>query len=129
MKVQQSGLFVSKERPYLAGSPDGLVDKDHTIEVKCPYSFRHEKISTRIPFLQLNDEGNLELKKTSNYYDQVQGQLYVAGRKSCYFVIYTFVDLVALHIAIDHDYISTCLLPKLELFYHRTYLPFISKSL
>lgn len=107
MTVQPSGLYISKEINYLAGSPDGLVGKDHTIEVKCPYAFRHDRISPRISFLQVNDEGSLELKKTSKYYDQVQGQLYVTGRKSCYFVVYTFIDLVALQVAIDQDYIST----------------------
>jgi hypothetical protein len=32
-----SGICVSLDYPYLAASPDGIIDDDNLIEVKCPY--------------------------------------------------------------------------------------------
>jgi hypothetical protein len=36
--VNKCGLFVDKKIPWLAASPDGLVDDDGIVEVKCPLS-------------------------------------------------------------------------------------------
>lgn len=38
LKVQPAGLFVLPELPYLGASPDGLIDDNVIVEVKCPYS-------------------------------------------------------------------------------------------
>jgi hypothetical protein len=38
LKVKPCGLFVCGSRPYLGASPDGLVEHDSLIEIKCPYS-------------------------------------------------------------------------------------------
>lgn len=43
-KVKRCGLFVCVQRPYLGASPDGLVLNESVIEVKCPYTGRHERI-------------------------------------------------------------------------------------
>lgn len=37
----------------------------------------------------INSEGKLSLKKTDNYYFQVQRQLKITEKKYCYFVIWT----------------------------------------
>ena len=43
LKVYKCGLFVHQEKTFLGASPDGLIDDDAIIEVKCPYGGRHEK--------------------------------------------------------------------------------------
>lgn len=56
-------------------SPDGLVGEDGMVEIKCP------KIATHISYL-------LEGKLPTAYFQQVQGQLYVTGRKWVDFLSY-----------------------------------------
>lgn len=46
VRVQECGLFIDPKRPWLAGSPDGIVEDQRTgqrllcLEVKCPYKHR-----------------------------------------------------------------------------------------
>ncbi|WAR22028.1 hypothetical protein MAR_016002 [Mya arenaria] len=44
------------------------------------------------PFLEYDSQGNVVLRQTSNYYYQIQGQLFISKRKYCYFIVYTFKD-------------------------------------
>jgi putative phage-type endonuclease len=60
---------------YVGCSPDGLVDKDGQVEIKCP------KYSTHIKYL-------LDKKLPSEYLYQVHGQLYVTGREWSDFIAY-----------------------------------------
>jgi len=39
--VRACGLFINKEYPYLAASPDGIIDKDDLIEIKAPYAAKN----------------------------------------------------------------------------------------
>ncbi len=56
-------------------SPDGLVGKDGEIEIKCPL------IATHVSYLLKN-------KLPNDYIPQVQGQMFVTGRKWCDFMSY-----------------------------------------
>ena len=125
--MDRSGLVVSLEYPFLVASPDGLIGSLSTVEVKCPYTGRKEKIAVNdmFPFL---DE-SMKLKPTHNYYAQVQGQMCITKRKHCYFVIYTLVDFKVIDVNIDKDYCEQQLVPKLISFYEQHYLPFLSKRL
>lgn len=128
--VQPCGLFVSKEFPYLAATPDGLIGDNNILEVKCPYSGRSEKISVGplFPYLEMI-EGKLNLKKSHRYYDQIQGQLFITNRVKCILLIYTFVDMKMLYIPIDKEYCQYSLVPTLTTFYFKHYLPFIAHKL
>ncbi|PZC74312.1 hypothetical protein B5X24_HaOG208004 [Helicoverpa armigera] len=81
--AEPCGLFISKERPHLAASPDALLGSETTIEIKCPYASRSRNItSTSVPYLyEIN--GILNLNKNSPYYYQIQGQSYCTNRKYC----------------------------------------------
>jgi len=62
-------------------TPDGLIDDDSGVETKCPESTTHAKylqLQTVEEFAQLKPE----------YYWQIQGCMYVTGRKSWLFVSY-----------------------------------------
>jgi len=79
--VQGSGIVVGRERPYLACSPDGLVDCDSLLEVKCPFVAKGNRINPEtIDHIYLDDTtGNMALCETHQYYYQIQGQLYVTA--------------------------------------------------
>ena len=73
-KILLCGLFIDKEKPYLCTTPDGLIDDDGIVEVKCPYSAREMS----------PEEG---IRKKHQYYFQVQGQLHITKRKYCIFFL------------------------------------------
>lgn len=68
-------------------SPDGMVNDDGLVEIKCPTQAVHWE------YLQLND-------CPSEYKAQVQGQLWVTGRQWCDFVSYNpdFPEELQLHV-------------------------------
>lgn len=87
--VEDTGLWVKEEFPYLGCSPDGLVKKNGTIirlvEIKCPYVLRrvHPKnFSNHLTETQLENfplkqhsNGKITMKKNHAYYFQVQMQM------------------------------------------------------
>ena len=70
--VEQVGFIELNE--YVGGSPDGLVGDDGIIEIKCPTSRVHR------------DYYNNITKPCKAYRDQMQGLLWITGRKWCDFV-------------------------------------------
>ena len=73
--VRQVGFCVTEEHPICGASPDGLAGDDGVLELKCPL------ISTHTGYL-------LDEELPSEYFQQVQGQLLVTGRKWCDFMSY-----------------------------------------
>lgn len=71
--VSDGGFFEYNE--WVGASPDGLIGEDGLIELKCP------AYNTFIDYLINN-------KLPSEYLYQVQGQLFVTGRKWCDFTAY-----------------------------------------
>ena len=72
-QVEQVGFVMRDED--VGGSPDGLLDKDGLIEIKCPLSSTHLEII-------------LSGKMPSLHIPQVQGLLWITNRKWCDFVSY-----------------------------------------
>jgi hypothetical protein len=93
------GLFVDIEKTFLGASPDGLVDLDSIVEIKCPFAARNTDIKTAIDFffkyLEMNprDDNKILLKENDNYIYQVQGQLLMSNLQKCYFIVPTQCDL------------------------------------
>jgi len=73
--VEQVGLCVTEGEAVFGASPDGLIGNDGLLEIKCPI------ISTQVSYLL---EGTLP----KEYFQQLQGQLLVTGRKWVDFLSY-----------------------------------------
>lgn len=93
--VHECGFVVNANFPYLGATPDGKVcDNGQTgiLEIKCPFSQRDNSIDEAVQgadfCLEISLNGN-KLKKTHDYYIQVQGQLLVTCAPFCDFVVYT----------------------------------------
>ncbi|XP_045773598.1 uncharacterized protein LOC123873001 [Maniola jurtina] len=128
LEITECGLFLSKERPYLGASPDGLLGSETIIEVKCPYSSRNKEVCPlNVPYLQY-ENGKLSLKKNNIYYYQIQGQLYVTKRKFCNLLVYTFKSLEVIFIDYDEEFIKY-MLEKLDYFYHNFFKAAVIKKL
>ena len=54
---KKAGFLVHREFKFLGGSPDGLINKDGIIEVKCPYSERDTTPTTAMKLSYLDMEG------------------------------------------------------------------------
>lgn len=73
--VEQVGLCYRDTNRLVGASPDGLVGTDGLLEIKCP------KASVMIGYM-------LDNALPKKYIQQVQGQLWVTGRKWCDFMAY-----------------------------------------
>ncbi|KAL4143896.1 hypothetical protein QTP88_006150 [Uroleucon formosanum] len=94
LKIQESGLFIYERLPFLAASPDGLLYDNGIVEIKCPSTIKQltpkEAIGTgKLKFATIDNQGNLQLKKSDKYYFQVMGQLQIIQRLFCYFIIWS----------------------------------------
>jgi putative phage-type endonuclease len=91
--IQNGGFFEMNE--WTGASPDGLIGEDGQIEIKCP------AYSTFIDYL-------INQKLPSEYLYQVQGQLFVTGRKWCDFVAYhPKLPLVVVRVLPDPEVIAS----------------------
>ena len=89
LEVNQCGFVYYDERKDRGCSPDGLIGDDCGIEIKCPL------IATHIGYL-------LSGKLPTKYFQQVQGSLYVTGRKHWFFMSY-YPGLSPLIIKVSRD--------------------------
>ena len=125
-KTEKAGLFVAKQKTYLAASPDGIIMcKCHgksTIEIKCPYKIKDKKIAESVgecDFLTLVN-GEVSIKKTHKYYTQIISQMAMTNTKQSYFVVWTLKDLFVQKITFDHDHWQR-VATNLEVFF-KTYI-------
>lgn len=93
IKIQPAGLFIDEEFQFLAASPDGLLDCNTLIEIKCPSSISrmtpYEAIENGTIKWACLEKNELRLKKTYNYFYQIQGQLHITQRLYPYFIIWS----------------------------------------
>jgi hypothetical protein len=93
LNISSCGLFVDTEKKILGASPDGLVDLDSIVEIKCPFAARNTDIKTAIEkkiikYLEIDPrDDKILLKENDNYMYQVQGQLHITNRQKCYFIV------------------------------------------
>ena len=112
---------------FLGASPDGLVGADKIIEVKCPFSLRNktfeEALNSRLCCLVKDSSGKLQVKRNHNYYDQVQGCMYVTGRTKCDFVYWTKKWQAIVEVELDKGWGEN--IELLSVFYEEIMLPFL----
>jgi putative phage-type endonuclease len=103
-KVDLTGFH--KYEDWLGASPDGLIDNDGLIEIKCPYGLR--------------DKNPTEFKSIdyqTHYWMQIQIQLLVTGRQWCHFYQWSahgyMLETVQFNQLAIEEY-----LPKLKDFYN-----------
>lgn len=121
--VQECGMFICSQYPFLAASPDGLLGDTGVIEIKCFPSITglFRDASNKNLCYEVRD-GKVTLKQNHQYYYQVQGQLNITGRNFCDFVMYATNDFNIERIYKDEELWSN-MLPKLIAFYKNCILP------
>ena len=130
ISVKRCGFFVDKDFPYLGASPDGLVDHDHVVEIKCPSSARYFKtikdavIAKKCNHLKVVDD-QIILNRRHSYFFQVQGQMKVTGRSKCYFVTWIPEDIHIIVVDFEPMFWLKRMEVQLKNFYLNNMLPCI----
>lgn len=99
-EVNTCGLVLDDNMPFMGASPDGIVSctchGEKLLEIKCAFKHRDidvEDIPTKDPAYHLNIvNGQLQLKKSSSWYSQIQFQLGVTRMNLCDLVVYTRIQ-------------------------------------
>ena len=93
--VTKCGIFIDREKPWMHATPDFLCScsccGEGCGEIKCPYSIENndfESYAQKGSSCLKKVDGTFYLKRTHNYYYQVQQQINITGRTYCDFVVY-----------------------------------------
>lgn len=115
-QIKKCGLFISKDFPMIAGSPDGIGEQ-FLIEIKCPYNENSLKNYIR------------NGRPSNKFYDQMQIQMYVSGYEKCHFCV-ADVDfrnnnkVTIILVEFDAEYVNN-LLQALLLFWKTNIYPLL----
>ena len=90
--MQNTGLHINAEFPYLGAAPDSLSQCDYhgkgVLEIKCPHNYRYGlknwQQDKSIPI----DE-SYQIKIDHKYYYQIQGQMFILNLDYCGFFIWS----------------------------------------
>ena len=135
LRVEEVGTILSKERPGCGASLDRKVYdpkasgmKVGGLEAKCPYCKRGMTVEQACKdpnfCLYIDDDGLPKLKFGHKYYYQVQGQMYVCSLEWVDFVVWFGGNNVFIqHIYFNKEWWYQTVLPRLEFFFKRAFLP------
>ncbi|XP_034021212.1 uncharacterized protein LOC117505777 isoform X2 [Thalassophryne amazonica] len=146
ISVQNCGLFIDPERPWLVGSPDGIVTDTQTgqrllcLEVKCPHKHKDRTVEDACRedphfCLSLQDNEGQEpraapvycLKTSHPYYTQIQCQLAVTGLRQADLVVFTLKETAIVPVTFD-PVLWEQTVSKLEKFYEKAILPHVKRE-
>ncbi len=120
VEVKPTGLSLLPDHHYIAASADGIVDSC-VLEIKCPYTGADKTVEELVDggysHIYRNDNGSWQLKKTSHYYFQVQGEMAIKGCNVCHFVVWTIMDMVIVTVEFDAHFWKNILLPSLKQYF------------
>ena len=126
VSCEDTGLWISTECPYVAASPDGIVKCKQCgtglLEIKNPYTHRLvdiKSLSTKNSSCLSMENGVLQLRRSHQYYAQVQVQMWCTGHRWCDFVVRTVSksnNIYVERILFDEEYIAN-IQPKLYHFF------------
>ncbi|XP_050540727.1 uncharacterized protein LOC126905245 [Daktulosphaira vitifoliae] len=126
--VNNSGLVVDPDFPYLAASPDGVIEENYLVEIKCPYSARDsssavEAVENKLLQYCKFESAKLKLKENHVYFYQIMGQLHSTRREKCFFVIYTNKWINIEEIYYNQTFWNEKMSNQLRMFYMECLLP------
>ena len=120
LKSEEQGLIVMSGKPFIAASPDLKVScecyGEGLVEIECSYSIKESIPSAdNLTYLQIVD-GTTILKRNSDYFYQVQGQMAVTKLSKTNFFVFTIHGHFTERIKFDKDFWTSMFL-KLEWFW------------
>ena len=134
LQVQDCGLIISVQTPWIGASPDGIVtsfnETQGVVEYKNPYTARNLTLDEACTNLKssfcLEKKGpGYQLKRKHQYFYQVQCQMYCCDAAWCDFILRTDKALHIERISRDKEWWQQQI-PKLRNFYFGALLPELS---
>ena len=126
VNVSECGLCVLKDNAYIAASPDRLVScccGTGVLEVKCPLTSAGKEPSPEtVSCLMYGDHDIVILKRSHQYYYQVQTQLAVTGKSWGDFFVYSQAGYYLERIVFDEAWWAE-VLPCLTYFWEKCVAP------
>lgn len=122
------GLIVHPDHPFLAATPDGIVNDDLIVEVKCPKRGETQtlkELASKTPDGKASNfflDEHLRLKRSHPYYSQVQCQLACTRAKFCDFFVWTPKEVACERISADETFFLQKL-DKVSAFYLECMVP------
>lgn len=107
--VEDCWFIVSPFHEWLGASPDGLIDRDGLLEVKCPFGLRNKKDADLV-FKTAKDQ--------PHYYAQMQIEMYCAQRIWCDFYQWSENGSAKEQVLLSEEWLDKYI-PELEAFYNR----------
>lgn len=95
------------------------------LKMFCLFTFDNYKYEQCCFFLETAD-GYLHLKEDSDYYHQIQGQLYITKKKCCDLIVWTPTDLAIIRMVKDINWSAN--IEKLIDFYFEKFIPEVNKK-
>ena len=93
--INECGLFLCEEIPYVGGSPDRIVEclccGKACLGIKCPFTIRHLSLDSpeaNLPYIR-RENNVLKLLPNHKYYTQFQIQMAATKVQKCYFFVWT----------------------------------------
>ncbi|XP_071579401.1 uncharacterized protein [Temnothorax nylanderi] len=129
ISIKRCGLFIDSKIPFLGASPDGLIEDDGIVEIKCPFAARfltpEDAIESKVSNLRslYNNGKDEKMKRSHIYYYQIQGQLHITQRQYCIFALWTPLGLKMEKIVRDDIFWTKNMVDKLVQFYEDCVLP------
>lgn len=101
--VIETGFHVAKEHDWIGASPDGLIDDDAILEIKCPFGAR--------------ENGKFKaLSEQMHYFSQVQFEMYCTNRTKAYFYQWSHVNTILETVEINTSWIQDKILVLREFY-------------
>ena len=104
--ILDSGMCVSFSDPWFSGSPDGILNEDTILEVKCPLPMPNKWTSLdelisggKYDVIKSHGQYKLKVKGSRGYYLQIQLTMYCTGQYKARLCVWRCPD----------DYFSRCL--------------------
>ncbi|KAJ6639588.1 hypothetical protein Bhyg_12335 [Pseudolycoriella hygida] len=86
--IDECGLVIDEELPYLGALPFRYYGSDHLLSIKCPLSAYKKSIAeAKLQFWKV-ESGKKTLNKKSTWYLEIQGELHVTKRKTTFLMIW-----------------------------------------
>ena len=138
-QVEETGLWIHNEFPFVGASPDGLIMNDQkpigVLEIKCLQILKESSVEDLIKrskteqiakmsaqCFKIVDE-KLTLKKESAYFSQVLLQMLVTGLKFCDFVLHSPKGPPSIERIYEDVAIQNTLVQNIKVFWERALIP------
>ncbi|KAH3777174.1 uncharacterized protein LOC127844307 isoform X3 [Dreissena polymorpha] len=127
--VNRCGLVICQQEPYIAASPDGLIDSDTIVEIKCPTKPLYDLVmSGKYDVVLKEEKPYLDPKGKNGYYTQVQVAMYCTKASLCKFIVWTNEYQIVTDVPFDEEFVML-LLPRIRKFYFEHLLVRLSEEL